>query len=351
MVGSSSPAPSSITLFMVVAVLAVGLGLVTQVLSSDAHPVSGTVHRVSGSPGPSAPGSGGGTSGNQSGGSGGPSGGNGTAAPNSSSGSGGGGGSGGSSSNPNGSSGTNSSGNSTNPGNSTGGNGTGTGSGGAGGGGTGNGSSPPTGNTSGSGGTGNSSAGAGPGGTGGSSGPTPTPKTPTPPPTVHLPGTVLSVLLVALLIGAVGGALLVGIALDRRPFGPSRRRAPATGGSGGAGPGPGPEEASPHGAPALGASADRAADPRRRILQEYERFLRSAAHRLADDLKPLTPNEVAVVARGSWGRPVGPQLDEISRTFEEARYSPHPIASTQADRFHSVLLEVLGTAAPVRGAR
>lgn len=84
-----------------------------------------------------------------------------------------------------------------------------------------------------------------------------------------------------------------------------------------------------------GAAIDRGEDPRETVVRLYNQLLTNITPRVGD-VGPLTADEIRVQALASLG--VGPAASEtLTRVFEEARYSTHPIGASQAGRFRDAI--------------
>ncbi|HZY92694.1 MAG TPA: hypothetical protein VFG07_08015 [Thermoplasmata archaeon] len=90
-----------------------------------------------------------------------------------------------------------------------------------------------------------------------------------------------------------------------------------------------------------GGASDPMDGPRRRIVADYARLLRSAATRSPVDLRPLTPREVTQAVALAIGSRFASLLVETQVLFEEARYSPHPIRDLDAERFGRAVATLL----------
>jgi hypothetical protein len=87
-----------------------------------------------------------------------------------------------------------------------------------------------------------------------------------------------------------------------------------------------------------GAAIDRGADPRETVIRLYLRLLYEIAPR-AGDVSPLTPDEIRRHMLAGLG--VGAAASEaLTRLFEEARYSSHPIGPGDAQRFREAIRQV-----------
>jgi hypothetical protein len=83
---------------------------------------------------------------------------------------------------------------------------------------------------------------------------------------------------------------------------------------------------------------DRGADPRETVIRLYLRLLYEIAPRVGD-VSPLTPDEIRAYALATLG--VGAVASEVlTRLFEEARYSSHPIGPEEARRFREAIRQV-----------
>ncbi len=334
-----APPPGRGSIVLVAGLLVVGLGLATQVLAPVASPFSTSSTGNSPSAPPSTGGGGGAGPGNGSGG--------GLGSPNGTPGGPGGPGSGGnnSGSNSTGTSGGNTSGSGAPPSNSSGNGGpngtTSNGTAGNGTGGTTGNGSTPSGNNSGTSGGPNGSV-TGGGGTAPTP-PNPPPKSaPTlaPRPPLSLPWSLIVLILVV--AAAVVSAIVVGL----RQSGPGRvahRSSPtqskAAGGAASA--------RAPTGSAADGSivpAAPGETDPRSTILREYGRFLAAVERRRLADVRPLTPKEVVRVTKSAWSG-AERRLDELRERFELARYSPHPVSSSDAEQVCRTVVGLIGPAA------
>jgi hypothetical protein len=84
-----------------------------------------------------------------------------------------------------------------------------------------------------------------------------------------------------------------------------------------------------------GEAIDRGADPRETVIRLYLRLLHEIAPR-AGDVSPLTPDEIRTHTLAVLG--VGAAASEaLTRLFEEARYSSHPIGPEEARRFREAI--------------
>ncbi|HYK93015.1 MAG TPA: hypothetical protein VEY07_03110 [Thermoplasmata archaeon] len=337
--------PHLASVLMVLAVLAVGVGLATQVVDpqatlevSGAHYISrpGSSTSPGGPPVPGGPGNGsagsvpggGNGSGNTSGGSGGSTGGAGSGGTGSTGGTGTPGNSSGGSTGSNSSGGPNGTVGSGSTGNSTGASG--------------NGSSPGSSGSGGANGTG-SSSGSGPPGSGTkSAAPAPRPVSAISPFAIATPWLII-------LGCAVASAAVLGLLIERQ----RGLRAPTQDDPGpGQGGAPGRASrgrlrgSSADDGPAHGPAAG--ADPRDRILRDYARFLTALDPQTPHATRSLTPKEVAASGRILWGPRFESILEDTRNLFEEARYSPHRISATQADRFGEWIRTLLAAPTAVR---
>ncbi len=81
------------------------------------------------------------------------------------------------------------------------------------------------------------------------------------------------------------------------------------------------------------------ADPRTRILASYQRMIRGAAN-LGAPVGPYeTARELEAGIRGMFMLK-GPGIGELTRLFEEARYSLHTITEEDSEKAHGCLMEV-----------
>ncbi len=94
--------------------------------------------------------------------------------------------------------------------------------------------------------------------------------------------------------------------------------------------------------------ADPNADPRSRIIALYAELLRRAANYL-DRWESLTPREIETACVRVWHLPPVPAHD-LTRLFEEARYSEHPIPEASVDTARGALREALAALPRPRGA-
>jgi hypothetical protein len=81
---------------------------------------------------------------------------------------------------------------------------------------------------------------------------------------------------------------------------------------------------------AAAVALDQGADPRLTILALYARLLAQVGP-LAGDLEPWTPEEIRVARLAGLGLS-GPAMTTLTRLFEEARYSSHPMGPGAARR-------------------
>ena len=80
-------------------------------------------------------------------------------------------------------------------------------------------------------------------------------------------------------------------------------------------------------------------DPRERIIRSYERMV-LAAQRLG---APVTSDQTARELRTAIRKMLllrGPSMDELTKLFEEARYSLHPMTDVEAEQAHRCLLDI-----------
>jgi hypothetical protein len=86
------------------------------------------------------------------------------------------------------------------------------------------------------------------------------------------------------------------------------------------------------------AAIDRGEDPRGTVIRLYLRLLHEIAPRIGD-VSPLTPDEIRQFTLSVLG--VGAAASEaLTRLFEEARYSTHPIGPEEARRFREAIRQV-----------
>lgn len=84
-----------------------------------------------------------------------------------------------------------------------------------------------------------------------------------------------------------------------------------------------------------GAAIDRGEDPRVTVVRLYVRLLEAIAPRVGD-LSSLTADEIRVRALAPLG--IDPGASEVlTRLFEEARYSTHPVLPDDAGRFREAI--------------
>jgi len=87
-----------------------------------------------------------------------------------------------------------------------------------------------------------------------------------------------------------------------------------------------------------GAAIDRGADPREAVIQLYVRLLVEIAPRVGD-VAPLTADEIRQVPLAALGVRAAAS-EALTRLFEEARYSTHPIGPVQAGRVREAIRQI-----------
>jgi hypothetical protein len=87
-----------------------------------------------------------------------------------------------------------------------------------------------------------------------------------------------------------------------------------------------------------GAAIDRGEDPRETVVRLYVRLLVELEPRVGD-VAALTPDEIRRQALAGLGVSA-PAAEALTRLFEEARYSTHPIGPSEAGRFREAIRRV-----------
>ena len=87
-----------------------------------------------------------------------------------------------------------------------------------------------------------------------------------------------------------------------------------------------------------GAAIDRGEDPREAVVRLYNRLLAEIAPRVGD-VAPLTADEIRLHALAGLGVEAAAS-ETLTRLFEEARYSTHPIGPSDAGRFRDAIRQV-----------